>query len=188
LTNWTIHRDVDYSGDWLCDGPVGRAFQQLPSLANTSLRVIEPAPAGLACARSNSLRRNSIAPGQAHVQRLGDAKPTAAHLTSGCDLHLHHLVGIGDRLTRALSLVDHHPLARQPPPSPITVYWPFQGTKPSANMMKNCEFPPSWDRLVRAMPTIPPRLNGTLENSAGRFGYLEPPVPLKILGRRRSAP
>src|SRR5207302_11156648 len=58
--------------------------------------------------------------------------------------------------------------------SPITVYLPFSDA-PSANMMKNCEFA-ELGSLVRAMPTMP-RLNGTLENSAGRFGYFEPPVP-----------
>ena len=63
--------------------------------------------------------------------------------------------------------------------SPITVYLPFR-TEPSANMMKNCEFAESLLSPRRAMPTMP-RLNGTLENSAGRFGYFEPPVPLKFL-------
>ena len=62
--------------------------------------------------------------------------------------------------------------------SPITVYWPFR-MEPSANMMKNCEFA-EFGSLVRAMPTMP-RLNGTLENSAFRLGYFEPPVPLKFL-------
>src|SRR6185436_5418582 len=62
--------------------------------------------------------------------------------------------------------------------SPITVYLPFS-EEPSANMMKNCEFA-ELGSLVRAMPTMP-RLYGTLENSAGRFGYFEPPVPLKFL-------
>ena len=62
--------------------------------------------------------------------------------------------------------------------SPITVYLPFSEA-PSANMMKNCELAESL-LAARAMPTMP-RLNGTLENSAARFGYFEPPVPLKFL-------
>ena len=46
-------------------------------------------------------------------------------------------------------------------------------------MMKNCELAELTLSPRRAMPTTP-RLNGTLENSAGRLGYLEPPVPLKF--------
>ena len=42
-------------------------------------------------------------------------------------------------------------------------------------MMKNWLFA-EFGSLARAMPTTP-RLNGTLLNSAGRFGYFEPPVP-----------
>ena len=42
-------------------------------------------------------------------------------------------------------------------------------------MMKNCEFA-EFGSFARAMPTMP-RLNGTFENSAGRLGYFEPPVP-----------
>src|ERR1700694_1305980 len=62
--------------------------------------------------------------------------------------------------------------------SPITVYWPFR-LGPSANMKKNCEFAVSTLSPRRAIPTMP-RLNGTLENSAFRLGYFEPPVPLKF--------
>src|SRR5580693_7229263 len=62
--------------------------------------------------------------------------------------------------------------------SPTTVYFPFSGV-PSANMIKNCEFAES-GLAARAIPTIP-RLKGTLENSADRFGYFEPPVPSKFL-------
>jgi len=43
-------------------------------------------------------------------------------------------------------------------------------------MKKNCEFAVSTLSPRRAMPTMP-RVNGTLENSAFRFGYFEPPVP-----------
>src|SRR6202048_1657831 len=63
-------------------------------------------------------------------------------------------------------------------PSPTTVYFPFS-EGPSANMMKNCELA-EFGSLERAMPTMP-RLYGQLENSAGRLGYFEPPVPLKFL-------
>src|ERR1700680_61167 len=62
--------------------------------------------------------------------------------------------------------------------SPITVYWPFR-LGASANMKKNCELAVSTLSPRRAIPTMP-RLNGTLENSALRFGYFEPPVPLKF--------
>src|SRR4051812_41765104 len=62
--------------------------------------------------------------------------------------------------------------------SPMTVYWPLR-LEPSANMMKNCEFAVSTLSPRRAMPTMP-RVNGTLENSCFRFGYFDPPVPLKF--------
>ena len=62
--------------------------------------------------------------------------------------------------------------------SPTTVYCPFR-LEPSANMMKNCELALSTLSPRRAMPTTP-RLNGTCENSCFRFGYFEPPVPLKF--------
>ena len=52
-------------------------------------------------------------------------------------------------------------------------------------MMKNCELA-EFGSEVRAMPTMP-RAYGTLENSALRSGYFEPPVPLPYW-RRRSAP
>ena len=44
-------------------------------------------------------------------------------------------------------------------------------------MMKNWLLALSLLLPLRAMPTMP-RLNGTLENSALRSGYFEPPVPL----------
>ena len=46
-------------------------------------------------------------------------------------------------------------------------------------MKKNCELAVSTLSPRRAMPTTP-RVNGTLENSCFRFGYFEPPVPLKF--------
>jgi len=58
--------------------------------------------------------------------------------------------------------------------SPTTVYLPLRKA-PSAYMMKNCEFA-EFGSFARAMPTMP-RLNGTFENSAGKLGYFEPPVP-----------
>src|SRR5579885_1549776 len=58
---------------------------------------------------------------------------------------------------------------------PITVYCPFRlGVEP--NMMKNWLFA-EFGLELRAMPTMP-RVNGVDENSAGKFGYFEPPVPL----------
>ena len=59
---------------------------------------------------------------------------------------------------------------------PTMVYWPSR-PEFGANMMKNCELA-EFGSLERAIPTMP-RLNGTFENSAGRFGYFDPPVPLK---------
>src|SRR4029453_19096731 len=51
--------------------------------------------------------------------------------------------------------------------SPTTVYLPLRKS-PSAYMMKNCELA-EFGSFARAIPTMP-RLNGTLENSAGRLG------------------
>ena len=44
-------------------------------------------------------------------------------------------------------------------------------------MMKNCELP-LFGFCARAMPQTP-RSNGSLENSAGRSGWREPPVPAR---------
>src|SRR5882724_4215764 len=62
--------------------------------------------------------------------------------------------------------------------SPITVYWLLRD-EASSKQMKNCEFAVSTLSPRRAMPTVP-RLKGALENSCFRFGYFEPPVPLKF--------
>src|SRR5438477_12337504 len=62
--------------------------------------------------------------------------------------------------------------------SPITVYCPLR-LEPSANMMKNCELALSTLSPRLAIPTTP-RVNGTLENSCFKFGYLEPPLPLNF--------
>ena len=83
-------------------------------------------------------------------------------------------VGIGRRLAllelvdcvhAADDLADHRVLAVE--------------ERASANMMKNWLLA-ELGLLARAMPTVP-RLNGTLENSALRSGYFEPPVPLPYL-------
>src|SRR5262249_9991276 len=58
--------------------------------------------------------------------------------------------------------------------SPTTVYWPLR-LGVSSNMMKNWLLA-ELGFCARAIPTMP-RLNGTLENSAGKSGYFEPPVP-----------
>ena len=60
--------------------------------------------------------------------------------------------------------------------SPITVYCPLRPGV-SLYMMKNWLLAELLSPPLRAMPTMP-RLNGTCENSAGRLGYFEPPVPL----------
>src|SRR6266478_221076 len=59
--------------------------------------------------------------------------------------------------------------------SPMTVYWPLREGV-SLYIMKNWLLAELLSPPLRAMPTTP-RLNGTLENSAGRLGYFEPPLP-----------
>ena len=88
-----------------------------------------------------------------------------ASLDVGCDLHLHHLVGVGD-LTAGDPGGAFFSLSTTSMPdttSPITVYWPFR-LEPSANMMKNCEF---------ALSTLSPRArhadDAALERHVGEF-------------------
>ena len=58
---------------------------------------------------------------------------------------------------------------------PTTVYWPSR-RELGANMMKNCELA-EFGFWARAMPTMPRSKCAFLENSAGRSGSSEPPVP-----------
>src|ERR1700750_2635713 len=60
---------------------------------------------------------------------------------------------------------------------PITVYLLLR-KEASAKQMKNCELAESL-LCARAMPTVQ-RLKCSEENSCFRFGYFEPPVPLKF--------
>src|SRR6202043_3170245 len=107
-----------------------------------------------------------------HVRCWGP-QATAAHLASDATCTLTILSGSATGSPRLSLSTTSMPDTT----SPTTVYFPLSD-EPSANMMKNCEFA-EFGSLVRAMPTMP-RLYGTLENSAGRFGYFEPPVPLKF--------
>src|SRR5690606_36749623 len=60
--------------------------------------------------------------------------------------------------------------------TPTTVYWPLRWVA-GANMMKNCELA-LFGSDERAMP-ITPRSNARSENSAGRSGLSDPPVPAR---------
>jgi len=93
----------------------------------------------------------------------------------GRHLHLDHAIGIRDgaALTLALlELVDR--IHSGDDLADHGVYLPLRNA-PSPNMMKNWLFA-EFGSLVRAMPTMP-RVNGELVNSAGRLGYVDPPVP-----------
>src|SRR3954454_14836744 len=154
-----------------CGG--GGGFQHLPNLTNASL-MLSTWP-GSACVVA--VDASSSAANQSKALR---DRATAAHLRSDATCTFTILSG-------SVTVPPAEPggaffsLSTTSMPettSPITVYWPFR-LEPSANMMKNCEFAVSTLSPRRAIPTRP-RLNGTLENSAFRLGYFEPPVPLKF--------
>src|SRR3954462_13187734 len=146
----------------------GGGFQHEYSLANASLMLSTCPCSACAVAIDDS---SSDAANQGKILR-GCA--TAAHLTSDATCTFTILSGSGTGSPRLILSTTSMPDTT----SPTTVYFPFRD-EPSANMMKNSEFAESL-LAERAMPTMP-RLNGTLENSAGTFGYFEPPVPLKFL-------
>src|SRR5918911_5253469 len=79
----------------------GGGRQHECNLANTSLSV--SSCCGCAEADTSDASHASAAAIQNDGQRRADL---IASLDVGCDLHLHHLVGIDDRLA-ALDLVDH---------------------------------------------------------------------------------
>src|SRR4051794_33376914 len=79
----------------------GGGRQQEYNLANTSLMV--SSCSGWACACAADASHMSAAANQTDGLRRAEI---IASLDVGCDLHLHHLVGIGDRFA-ALDLVDH---------------------------------------------------------------------------------
>src|SRR5229473_152282 len=156
-----------------CDG--GGGFQQVFNLANTSRMVLtctgSPRPAeadrpnsSAAANQTSGLRSRAIA-----AYLISDATCTFTILSGSVTAPLCEPGGAFLSLS-ITSMPDTT--------SPITVYWPFRlGASP--NMKKNCEFAVSTLSPRRAIPTMP-RLNGTLENSAFRLGYFEPPVPLKF--------
>src|ERR1700712_3426770 len=150
-----------------CDA--GGGFQHVRNLANASL-MLSTCPVW-ACAAENDAAHSSAM--ESRISVLPN-RATAAHLTSDATCTFTILSGSGTGSPRLILSTTSMPDTT----SPTTVYLPFSD-EPSANMMKNCEFAESL-LAERAMPTMP-RLNGTLENSAGTFGYFEPPVPLKFL-------
>src|SRR4029453_18304333 len=85
----------------------GGGCQHEYNLAKTSLIVLSCSGWASACAVAAS--QNSAAAHQAAGLRRAEI---IASLDVGCDLHLHHLVGVGDRFA-TLDLVDHVPARHQ---------------------------------------------------------------------------
>src|SRR6202043_2899430 len=155
---------------WAPDG----GFQQVPSLAYTSRMVLTCAGSAGAevdhTSSSAATRRIRRMRGRSTAGYLmSDATCTFTILSGSVTLPLEDPGGAFFSLSTT-SMPDTT--------SPITVYWPFR-LGPSANMKKNWELAVSTLAPRRAMPTMP-RLNGTLENSAFKLGYFDPPVPLKF--------
>src|SRR3954447_23638793 len=146
----------------------GGGFQHMRNRANASLMLSTRPGAACAVDQHDSI---SSAASRNGALRMRAMRP---HLTSDATCTFTILSGSATGSPRLSLSTTSMPDTT----SPITVYLPFSDD-PSANMMKNCEFA-ELGSLVRAIPTIP-RVYGTLENSAGKFGYIEPPVPLKFL-------
>src|SRR6202165_196602 len=153
----------------------GGGFQQVLNFANTSRMVSTWAGS----ARAVKLDKDSSAAPASQISGLR-RQATAAHLMSDATCTFTILSGsVTVPLEDPGGAFFNLSITSIPDTtSPITVYWPLR-LGPSANMKKNCEFAVSTLSPRRAMPTMP-RLNGTLENSALRLGYFEPPVPLKF--------
>src|SRR5215213_6189152 len=153
----------------------GGGFQQLEILSIASR--IELTSAGPASARS---AQASIVAATAYATRLRD-RLTRPHLMSEATCTFTILSGsVTAPLEEPADAFFNLSTTSIPETtSPTTVYWPFR-LAASPNMKKNWEFAVSTLSPRRAIPTMP-RLNGTLENSALRLGYFEPPVPLKFL-------
>src|SRR6266487_5508084 len=151
----------------------GGGFQQVLNFAITSWMVLTCI--GSACA-AKLHKANSAAPASQMSGLLRRA--TAAHLMSDATCTFTILSGsVTVPLEDPGGAFFNLSITSIPDTtSPITVYCPFR-LGASVNMKKNCEFAVSTLSPRRAMPTMP-RLNGTLENSAFRLGYFEPPVPL----------
>src|ERR1700755_1263776 len=155
-----------------CDA--GGGFQQPQNLAYAFL-ILSPC-AGSARAQTADSRSSAAAnpsPGLPH-------RATTAHFMSDATCTFTILSGSATSPPREPggAFLSLSTMSIPDTTSPITVYWPFRlGASP--NMKKNCEFAVSTLSPRRAMPTMP-RLNGTLEKSAFRLGYWEPPVPLKF--------
>src|SRR6185312_2520368 len=103
-------------------------------------------------------------------QRLGPAHPFSRYLASAATCT--RVMRSGSATGSPFLILSTASIPERT--SPTTVYLPLRKA-PSAYMMKNCEFA-EFGSFARAMPTMP-RLNGTFENSAGKLGYFEPPVP-----------
>src|SRR6202011_4105602 len=149
-------------------------FQQVLNFANTSRMVLTCA--GSACTQVDDMSSSTAA----HPTLGLRPRATAAHLMSDATCTFTILSGSVTSPPRdpGGAFLSLSTTSIPDTTSPITVYWPFR-LGPSANMKKNCEFAVSTLSPRRAIPTMP-RLNGTLENSAFRLGYFEPPVPLKF--------
>src|ERR1700754_5135823 len=147
----------------------GGGRQQPCSLTSTSLRVSSCGPCWARAGVIHAHNSRSAANQETGLPR----RATAAHLMSDATCTFTILSGSTTGSPRLILSTTSMPDTT----SPTTVYFPFSD-EPSSNMMKNCELAELGSE-VRAMPTIP-RLNGTLENSAFRLGYFEPPVPLKF--------
>src|SRR3954447_13122383 len=146
----------------------GGGFQHMRNRANASLMLSTRPGAACAVDQHDSI---SSAASRNGALRMRAMRP---HLTSDATCTFTILSGSCTGSLRLSLSTTSMPDTT----SPTTVYLPFRN-EPSAYMMKNCELAESL-LAERAMPTMP-RLNGTLENSAFRFGYFEPPVPLKFL-------
>src|SRR5437667_6404282 len=165
------HRDVDA---WM--GTRGRRrFPAGPQFRNHVMDGIDLHRLGLRRQTPQGEQRRSCKPDERfatpshHPHLISDATCTFTILSGSVTVPLEDPAGAFFNLS-ITSIPDTT--------SPITVYCPFR-LGASVNMKKNCEFAVSTLSPRRAMPTMP-RLNGTLENSAFRLGYFEPPVPLKF--------
>ena len=98
------------------------------------------------------------------------------HLASAATCTLIMRSGSTHRLP-LLDLVDHVHAADRPRRSRCTGR---SGSTPRAYMMKNWLLAELWSLPRRAMPTMP-RLNGTLENSACRFGIFRAAGAVAVL-------
>src|ERR1700716_2342167 len=128
------------------------------------LKTLQNAPAGVTSAATAAV--NALNPISAEAVRTDPPRHLASAATCTRTMRSGSTTGSPFLILSTTSMPERT--------SPTTVYLPLRKA-PSAYMMKNCEFA-EFGSFARAMPTTP-RLNGTLENSAGRLGYFDPPGP-----------